>query len=110
MSYEIIPTNNFNREVKKLAKKYRSIANDLEKLEKELSENPNLGDNLGNNVFKVRMAITSKGKGKSSGARLITHVFALGEKLFLLSVYDKSEKENITDDEIKQLLKDIDIE
>ena len=50
MIYEIIPTDNFNREVKKLANKYRSIADDLEKLEKELSENPNLGVNLGNNV------------------------------------------------------------
>jgi mRNA-degrading endonuclease RelE of RelBE toxin-antitoxin system len=65
MSYEIIPTNNFKREVKKLAKKYRSIANDLEELEKELSKNPTLGDLLGSNVYKVRMAISSKGKGKS---------------------------------------------
>jgi len=110
MSYEIIPTNNFNREVNKLAKKYRSIANDLEELEKELSKKPTLGDHLGSNVYKVRMAISSKGKGKSGGARIITHIYAIGEKLFLLSVYDKLEKENISDDEIKLLLKDIDIE
>ena len=55
------------------------------------------------------MAITSKGKGKSGGARVITHMYAIGRKLFLLSIYDKSEKENISDDEIKLLLKDIDI-
>ena len=110
MSYQIIPTNNFNHEVKKLAKKYRSIANDLEELEKELSKNPTLGDHLGSNVYKVRMAISDKGKGKSGGARVITHIYTLGEKLLLLSVYDKSEKENISDDEIKQLLKDIDID
>jgi hypothetical protein len=110
MSYEIIPTNNFKREVKKLSKKYHSIADDLEALEKELSNNPSLGDHLGFNVYKVRMAISSKGKGKSGGARLITHIYASGEKLFLLSIYDKSEKENISDDEIKQLLRNIEIE
>jgi len=110
MSYEIVPTNNFNREIKKLAKKYRSIVDDLEKLGNELIQNPTKGDNLGNNIFKVRMAISSKGKGKSGGARIITYVYVDGEKIFLLSIYDKSEKENISDIEIKHFLKDIDIE
>jgi hypothetical protein len=110
MSYEIIPTDNFKREVKKLAKKYRSLADDLEKLEIELSQNPTSGKNLGNNVYKVRMAIYTKGKGKSGGARIISYVFVEGKKVFLMSIYDKNEKENISDNEILLLLKDIDIE
>jgi hypothetical protein len=110
MSYEITPTDNFNREVKNLAKKYLSLADDLEILENELSKNPTFGNNLGNNVYKVRMAIASKGKGKSGVAKIISYVYVVGEKVFLLSVFDKNEKENISDKEIKQLLKDIDIE
>ena len=59
MSYSIIPTDNFNREVKKLAKKYRSLKSDLIQLRADLLENPMLGTQLGNNVYKIRMAIAS---------------------------------------------------
>jgi hypothetical protein len=110
MNYEVIPTDNFKREVKKLAKKYQSIVNDLEKLEKELSKKPTSGTHLGNGVYKVRMAIRTKGIGKSGGARVITYIYYEGEKVFLMSIYDKSEKDNITDTEISQILNDIDIE
>jgi len=70
MSYNVIPTDNFNREAKKLAKKHHSLKSDLIALRKELLENPTKGIHLGNSVYKMRMAITSKGKGKSGGARL----------------------------------------
>ncbi len=107
MSYNIVPTDNFNREVKQLAKKYRSLKDDLTQLQKDLLENPILGTALGNNVYKIRMAITSKGKGKSGGARVISYLYVKGEQIFLLSIYDKSDKENVTDNEIKVFLKNL---
>ena len=109
MSYSIIPTDNFNREVKQLAKKHRSLKDDLTQLRSDLLENPTIGKFLGNNVYKIRMAITSKGKGKSGGARVISYVYVQEELLFLLSIYDKSKKENITDNEIKTFLNSLPI-
>lgn len=73
----------------------------------ELEQNPALGTNLGNNCYKVRLAIKSKGKGKSSGARVITHILIENETIYLLSIYDKSDQDSISDEEIKDLLKNI---
>jgi hypothetical protein len=53
------------------------------------------------------MAIKSKGKGKSGGARVITHVKIEAVTIYLVSIYDKSDQENISDEQIKNLLKDI---
>lgn len=102
----------FKRQFRRLAKKYRSLPDDLRVLKEELEKNPRLGDDLGNGKRKVRMAIASKGKGKSGGARVITyelHVSATGEviDLVLLTIYDKSEMENISDAFIASLLTDL---
>ncbi len=107
MSYNIIPTDNFNREVKKLAKKHRSIKNDLIALQNELFENPTKGTLLGNSVYKMRMAITSKGKGKSGGARIISYVFKQDKEIYLLTIYDKSEQSSISEDEINELIRQL---
>jgi mRNA-degrading endonuclease RelE of RelBE toxin-antitoxin system len=107
MSYNIIPTDNFNREAKKLAKKHRSLKSDLIALRKELLENPTKGTHLGSSVYKIRMAIASKGKGKSGGARIISYVLTRDEEIYLLSIYDKSEQDSISDDEIKELIKQL---
>jgi len=79
----------------------------LAELGSQLSEKPTLGTPLGNNCYKVRLAIASKGKGKSGGARVITHCYVTGDTVFLLSIFDKSEQESISDNEIKNLLKPI---
>jgi mRNA-degrading endonuclease RelE of RelBE toxin-antitoxin system len=110
MSYKIETIPNFDKELKRLAKKYNSVKTDIISLTEELLINPQTGTALGNNCYKIRMPITSKGKGKSGGARVITHIKIVDTVIYLLSVYDKSDKENISDNEIKQLLKDIDIE
>jgi mRNA-degrading endonuclease RelE of RelBE toxin-antitoxin system len=68
---EIISTPEFDKEYKRLKKKYQSLPDDLANLEKELIKNPHLGIDLGNNFRKIRMAITAKNKGKSGGARVI---------------------------------------
>lgn len=105
MSFEIVYTENFERELKKLAKKYRSIKTDLAHLLDEIEQDPKQGISLGKDCYKIRMAISAKGKGKSGGARVITNVYIKGNIVYLLSVFDKSEKENITDKELEALLK-----
>jgi hypothetical protein len=70
-----------------------------------LEENPTQGTSLGRNCYKIRLAISSKGKGKSGGARLITNFVIADDTIYLLSIYDKSDKENLTDKELDELLK-----
>ncbi|MDM1039905.1 type II toxin-antitoxin system RelE family toxin [Myroides odoratimimus] len=74
MSYNIIATPKFLKEAKKLGKKYHSLKEDLSLLIEELQQNPMFGTAIANNCYKVRIAIKSKGKGKSGGARVITHL------------------------------------
>ncbi|AJH14962.1 type II toxin-antitoxin system RelE family toxin [Myroides profundi] len=105
MSYNIIATPKFLKEAKKLGKKYHSLKEDLSLLIEELQQNPMLGTALANNCYKVRIAIKSKGKGKSGGARVITHLVIENDTIYLLSIYDKSEYDSISDSEIKELLK-----
>lgn len=107
MSFSIIPLPSFKRRSKKLSKKYSSLKQDLQFFAKELLENPMLGTALGNDCYKVRVSIKSKGKGKSGGARVITCVKIVNEHIYLLTIYDKADKENISDKELKDLLKQI---
>ena len=72
MNYKINVLYPFERELKRLSKKYYSIKKDYAILLNELYHNPNAGINLGSGIRKVRMAIGSKGRGKSHGARVIT--------------------------------------
>ncbi len=107
MSYNIEVTPNFAYEAKRLSKKYPSIKKDIEQLASQLSVNPKIGTSLGNEFYKIRMAISSKGKGKSGGARIISCVKVERTIVYLVSIYDKSEKENITDKELKELARQI---
>lgn len=106
MSYEIQTSKEFETSVKKLAKRYRSIPNDLEVLRESLFENPLQGVELCPNIRKVRMAITSKGRGKSGGARVITATAIVAEnegRIALLTIYDKSDASNVNLTVIKQI-------
>lgn len=96
----------FLKQAKHLTKKYPSFPEDLKVLIGEITENPLTGVDLGGGVRKVRMAIKSKGKGKSGGARVITFNYVVDEDnrdVTLMTVYDKSERETITDKEIADL-------
>ena len=109
MSFEIKTIEVFDRQAKRLAKHYASFKQDYKDFLDELRKNPLTGTDLGGGVRKVRMAITSKGKGKSGGARVITYtadviVRAEQGQIVLLSIYDKSEQSTITDNEIKRLM------
>ena len=81
-------------------KKHPSLKKDIVALGAELIANPKLGTPLGNDCFKIRMAIASKGRGKSGGSRVITHVKISTTSIFLLFIYDKSESDSISDEEI----------
>jgi mRNA-degrading endonuclease RelE of RelBE toxin-antitoxin system len=109
MSCNIISTRKFEKELKRLIKKFPSLKAEFIKLVKNIELNPNLGIALGNNCYKIRLAITSKGKGKSGGARVITHLYVSSETIYLLTVYDKSEKSNLTNTELNELIKSLDI-
>ncbi len=81
------------------------IKNDYKTLIDSLKEEPKQGQPLGKDCYKIRMAITGKGKGKSGGSRVITCVKIVAKSVFLLSIFDKGDKENISDKELDKLLK-----
>lgn len=105
MSFNIIPTPPFEKDLKQLAKKYPSIKNDFTRLTESLLQNPKMGTPLGSDCYKIRMAISSKGQGKSAGARVITFVQIIQANIFLLSIYDKADAANISDKILKQRLR-----
>lgn len=105
MSYKVFTIQPFDKELKRLAKKYVSLKKEYAALIESLEQNPQQGTPLGNNCYKIRISIASKGKGKSGGARVITYIQISRSSVYLLSIYDKSEKENIADEELKSLLR-----
>lgn len=107
MSFSIELTDHFKKEAKKLTKKYRSLKAELEALGEELAENPKTGTSLGHDVYKIRLAIASKGKGKSGGARVITFVKVIDKVAYLVSIYDKGQLDNLTKEKIIELLKKV---
>ena len=107
MEVEIRVEAEFWTQAKRLSKKYYSMKKDLQEFKKSLIGNPYQGSSLGRGVRKVRMAIASKGKGKSGGARVITYNLYQEEDVIvidLLTIYDKNEISNISDDFITYLL------
>lgn len=105
MKYEIVLSDDFKRQSKKLLKKYPSLKQELFRLGEELKNNPTFGISLGENIYKIRLSIASKGKGKSGGARIISYVLVLDKVVLLLTIYSKGEKDSISDKEIKYLIK-----
>ena len=105
MNYKIELSENFKKEAKKLIKKYPSLKTEIIQLGEILSKNPRHGTPLGNEVYKIRLLITSKGKGKRGGARVISYIKIIDETVYLLTIYSKGETESITHKEIQELLK-----
>ncbi|OAV69017.1 hypothetical protein Barb6_02012 [Bacteroidales bacterium Barb6] len=104
MSYNVKSIDVFEKQAGRLIKKYASLKKELWELSRILKENPESGTSLGKNCFKIRIAVASKGKGKSGGARIITCFVVTESTVYLLSIYDKSEKESISDKELTELL------
>jgi len=104
MSYKVLTIPPFDKQFKRLVKKYPSLKVEIADLILTIKSEPDQGIALGNDCYKVRLAIASKGKGKSGGARIITY-FAIAEgSVFLLSIYDKSEQSDIDEKELLRLV------
>ncbi|MDR3697167.1 hypothetical protein [Mucilaginibacter sp.] len=105
MSFDIRYSDTFKRGAKALAKKYPSLKHDLANFVIELAKNPEMGTPLGSNMYKVRMSITSKGRGKSGGARIITCVVYKREQILLAEIYDKADYSTVDEQKILKNLK-----
>ena len=112
MSFNITVSvsDDFAKEAKRLAKKYPSFKQDYKDFLDSIKENPLQGDEITKNIRKIRMAIKSKGKGKSGGARVVTfNVLTNTEKgqvVFLL-LYDKEDASTVKVNVVKQLVQDL---
>lgn len=104
MSYNVVTIPPFDRQLKRLVKKFPSLKTEFTNLIENLELEPEQGKAITNSCYKIRLSIKSKGRGKSGGARVITHVQILENNVFLLAIYDKSEQDDISDKEIGYLL------
>lgn len=106
MSYRIEPTKLFEREAMRLSKKYRSLKSELTALSASLKEDPHRGADLGSGLFKLRLAIRSKNKGKSGGGRVVIYVIDEDQVVHLLTLYDKSEFDTISTESLRELARE----
>jgi len=105
MSYNVKTLSVFERQAKRLVKKFPSLKNELQTLVSVLKEEPEKGTSIGHGCYKIRLSIASKGKGKSGGARVVTHLVLKHDTVYLLAIYDKSDIESLTDNEVLELVK-----
>jgi len=103
MSLTIHPTPEFTKSVKKLFKCYKQIAKDLVILEKELLNNPEACIDIGHHCYKLRLANSSVPTGKSGGFRVI-YFLRKGEKIYLLTIYSKSDLENLDENKLIDII------
>lgn len=104
---EVVLTAFFKRRYKELAKRHRSLNTDVLALVASLEVQPVQGTSIGKDCYKIRLAIGSKASGKSGGARVITYVRLLRGKVYLLTIYDKTDRDTLTTKELLELLKGI---
>jgi len=106
MNYEVIALEEFQRDVKKLHKKYRHIKNDVLELVEKLEIAFDIGIHLGNNLYKIRVKNSDVG-GKSGGYRVVYYAKTSQDKVYLITMYSKTQKENIDMSKLKPLLEKI---
>ena len=105
MNYKIETIPRFEKDVKTLKKKFPRIKKDLQKFINELALNPELGTNLGDNIFKVRIANSSIPTGKSGGFRVITY-YRKDDILYLVTIYSKTEQDTVLTERLRKIVKD----
>lgn len=108
MANEVLYSDVFIKKAKVYKKKYLSLVEDLYELEEKLLENPQQGTDLGAGLYKIRLAVKSKGKGKSGGFRIITYLVSNMQDsvvINMLTLYDKSEESNIDKKELQKIIK-----
>ena len=109
MSLKIISLASFGRDAKRLYKKHKQIAKDLEELREILKNNPRSGIELGNHCYKLRLANTSVPTGISGGFRVVYYYLDEENHLYLMAIYSKTELENINEERIIEILKSNDL-
>lgn len=107
MNFSVIPTERFKKDAKRLVKKYPSLKQELAEINNLLTRQPDSGTPLGHDTYKIRIAIKSKNKGKSGGARLITYLVTADKEVYLLTIYDKSEFTNIDDKTLQAIISSV---
>ncbi len=107
MNYNVLSTHRFQKELKRLVKKFPSLKKEYADLIIEIVKNPETGTFIGNNCYKIHLAIASKNKGKRGGARILTYLYIQTKTIYLLSVYDKSERQDLKENELKEIIKSL---
>ena len=110
MSYSILPTHRFEKELKRLVKKFPSLKIEFKELIEEITKTHNLELLLAIIVVKFDQPLKAKEKCKSGSARTITYIYVDGETVYLLTIYDKSEKENLKPNELKMMIVHLELE
>jgi hypothetical protein len=109
MKTNFVVTGRFDKSYKRLKKKYASLPSELNQFKKDFAENREMGISLGNGFRKVRLAIKSKSRGKSGGARIITYEMCFKadeDTVILVDIYDKSERETMNENEYIEILRE----
>ena len=112
MNFKLVPTPVFERAIKAFAKRHKSLRQDLTLFGDSLRQNPFQGVEISPGIRKIRMAIASKGRGKSGGARVITYTVIIAEDagvVYLMDIYDKAEHSTVDADIIRQRIADLDL-
>ena len=105
MNYKLVALPSFSLKVKKLSKKYKKIKFDLQNLKEELITNPKAGILLQHNCYKIRVANSSIPTGKSGGFRVVYYFVDENDRVYLMSIYSKTQKENLSESELLELLR-----
>lgn len=108
MPSKVTLTPHFESRYKRFAKKFMSLEGEMDALINNLTETPMLGKPLGAGLYKIRLAVKSKGKGKSGGFRVVSYLVTETEDntdVYLLTIYDKSEESSVKKETLLSLIK-----
>lgn len=104
---QIQTSSRFRKEIKILKKRFRKIDEDLDDLFESL-KSENIGDRIeglkGLEIYKARVKNSSSKVGKSGGFRVIYYAMRKDEQIIALTIYSKSEKKNISREEILEII------
>lgn len=102
--YKILETSLYSKLVKKLKKRYKNINDDIDVFTNSINDISKLGTNIGNNIYKARIANSDKNKGKSAGYRLISYLKIENSTITYMYIYDKSDLENISEEQLDKAI------
>ena len=112
MKYQVMITPRFEKDIKAYKKRFPKIDEDMDEVINQLEKGNFLGDQINEvhlpndeGVYKVRVANTSARQGKSGGFRLVYYVVKNQWEIYLLTIYSKTDKSNISDKEIIKIIK-----